>query len=362
MLSRTLAVAALVVHAGLGLAACGNGASGGPAASAAGAAAPRGAGPETLRLGYLPNVTHATALAGIQTGTFAAALGPGTRLEPKAFGAGPEVVEALFAGALDASYIGPNPAINAFAQSGGRAIRIVAGATSGGASLVVRPGIASAADLKGRRVASPQLGNTQDVALRAWLASHGLATTTTGGGDVAVVPQANADALAAFRAGRIDGAWVPEPWATRLVREGGGTVLVDEADLWPGGRYLTTQLVVRTAFLDRHPDAVRRLLQGHVDTTALLTDPSVPARRAAQRAVNDGIEAATTTRLPDPLLDAAWARLVFTVDPLAATLEESADRFVALGFLDPVDLAGIYDLAPLNAVLAARGGPRVEGL
>ncbi len=216
----------------------------------------------TLRLGYFPNVTHAPAIVGIENGILAEALGSGVVLEPHAFNAGPEVVEAIFNGALDASYIGPNPAINAFAQSDGQAIRIVSGTTSGGAALIVRDDITSPDQLAGTVLATPQLGNTQDVALRAWLLEQGYETDLEGGGDVSITPQANADALNAFIAGDIDGAWVPEPWSTRMVEEGGGRVLVNEADLWPDGDFVTTHLIVATEFLEEHPDVVKRLDRG----------------------------------------------------------------------------------------------------
>ena len=181
----------------------------------------------TLRLGYFPNVTHAPAIIGVDTGLFDDALGASTTLETSTFNSGTEVIEALFSGAIDASFIGPNPAINGYAKSDGEALRIVAGTTSGGASLVVREGIETPADLAGATLASPSLGNTQDVALRAWLLDEGYATDTSGGGDVSITPQDNADTLAAFQSGALDGAWVPEPWATRLVLEGGGHVLVE---------------------------------------------------------------------------------------------------------------------------------------
>ena len=218
--------------------------------------------PVTLRLGYFPNISHATVLVGVEQGLFEEALGNNVTFETTTFNAGPEAIEALFADALDASYIGPNPAINAYAQSDGEAIRIVSGATSGGAFLVVRDGIDAPEDLAGTVLASPQLANTQDVALRAWLKEEGYETDESGGGDVSIRPQANADTLAAFQAGDIDGAWEPEPWATRLVQEGGGHVLVDERDLWPDGAYVTTHLIVRTEFLNDHPDVVKQLLEG----------------------------------------------------------------------------------------------------
>ena len=217
-----------------------------------------------MRLGFFPNVTHAPALVGVAEGTFAAALGDATDLETFTFDAGTEAAEALLAGSLDLTFIGPNPAINAFAQSGGEAVRIVSGSTSGGAFLVVREGITSAADLAGLTIATPSLGNTQDVALRAWLKENGFETTADGGGDVVVLPQKNSTTLESFINGDIDGAWVPEPWATRLVNEGGGVVLVNERDLWTetDGEFVTTHLLVRTEFLDQHPDAVAAIIEG----------------------------------------------------------------------------------------------------
>jgi NitT/TauT family transport system substrate-binding protein len=305
----------------------------------------------TLRLGYFPNVTHAPAIVGVDSGAFAEALGGNVALETANFNAGGEAIEALLSGAIDATFIGPNPAINGFAQSNGEALRIVAGSTSGGASLVVAEGIDSPDDLADATLASPALGNTQDVALRAWLADNGYATDTAGGGDVHVVNVENADALTQFQAGDLDGAWVPEPWATRLVLEGGGHVLVDERDLWPEGDFVTTHLIVATGYLDEHPDVVSGLLNGLVDTIDTINaDPA-----AAQADTNDGIEAITENRLADETIAGAFEHLTFTVDPIASSLQGSADDAVAVGLLEEVDLTGIYDLTLLNAVLAERG-------
>jgi NitT/TauT family transport system substrate-binding protein len=308
-----------------------------------------------VRLGYFPNVTHATALVGVTSGTFAESLGPHA-LQTRTFNAGPLAVEALFSGAVDAVYIGPNPAINAYVQSRGEAVRIVAGATSGGAALVVRPSVTSAADLVGKTLAAPQRGNTQDVALRHWLAQNGLRTDLQGGGDVSVLAQENAQTLETFRTGRIDGAWVPEPWATRLVLEAGAKVLVDERDLWPGGRFVTTHLVVRTRFLQTQPDAVRRLLEGHVRTTELVNREPERARSL----VSQAIATITGGGLPEPVLAAAWGNLEFTNDPVAASLAESARHARSLGFIENDDLSGIYDLSLLNQVLRAANQPEVR--
>src|SRR5262245_31410922 len=318
-----------------------------PASPAAAAAPVAGA----LRLGYFANVTHAPALIALDRGLLAEALGPAVTLEPHAFNAGPEAVEALFSGALDATYIGPNPAINAFARSRGEAIRIVAGCTSGGAALVVAPSIAGPGQLRGAKLATPQLGNTQDVALRAWLKGQGLATSLEGAGDVSIVPQANAQTLETFRAGAIQGAWVPEPWASRLVLEGGGSVLVDERSLWPDGRFVTTQLIVRTAFLREEPEIVARLLRAHVQAV----DFANARPEEAQGVANAAIARVTGQALAAPVLERAWSSLSFTVDPIASSLRRSAADATAVGLLDPVDLDGIYDLGPLDAVLAAAG-------
>ncbi len=314
----------------------------------------------TLRLGYLPNVTHAPAIIGVETGLFEQRLAGLASLELETFNSGTEVIEAVFSGALDASFIGPNPAINAYAKSDGEAVRIVAGSTSGGASLVVRYGIESPADLAGTTLATPSLGNTQDVALRAWLLEQGYETDTSGGGDVSITPQDNADTLVAFQSGSLDGAWVPEPWATRLVTEGRGTVLVDEADLWPDGDFVTTHLIVATEFLDEHPDIVRALISGLADAV----DEANGDAAAAQATVNAGIERITTKPLADETIAGAWGQLRFTLDPIASSLQGSADDAEEVGLLDPVDLTapGIYDLTLLGEVLAERGDDAVVGL
>ena len=346
---RSSAFAASVAIVALA-AACGGG--GSPTAgSGPGSEAPTG-----VRLGYFPNVTHATALVGVESGIFKSALGD-NGLELKTFNAGPAAVEGLFSGALDASYMGPNPAINAYMQSGGDAIRIVSGATSGGASLVVRPAINGPADLKGKKLATPQRGGTQDVALRQWLKANNLKADLEGGGEVSIVPQENAQTLETFRAGQIDGAWVPEPWATRLVQEGGGKVLVDERTLWPEGRFVTTHLVVRTKFLKEHPDAVRRLVEGQVEANDLVN--SNPAE--AQRLVNQGIAAVTGKGIADAVLQASWRNLEFTNDPIASSLTVSADHATEVGLLGKVNLKGIYDLTLLNDVLKKANHPEVKG-
>jgi NitT/TauT family transport system substrate-binding protein len=337
---RALLAAGLAVGAALGLAACGGSGSGTPA----------------VRIGYFPNLTHAPGLVADAEGFFRKRIGEG-KVTTQSFNAGPEVVQALFGGSLDLAYLGPNPTITAYAQSQGEAIRVVSGATSGGAALVVRAGVTSAAQLKGRTVASPQLGNTQDVALRYWLKQQGLSTDVEGGGDVKLEPMKNAAALQAFASGQLAGAWVPEPFATQFV-DRGATVLVDEKSLWPQGRFVTTNVVVRTEFLRQHPETVRAFLEANLDALDLIAKD--PAR--AQADVAAKISAITGQETKASTLAKAWKNLTFTADPLPATLKGSADHADAVGLLrrKPSDgFAGLWDLAQLNAALKARSEPEV---
>jgi NitT/TauT family transport system substrate-binding protein len=312
-----------------------------------------------LHVGYFPNITHAQAVVGVADGSFRRALGAGVDLRPHVFNAGPSAIEALFAGQLDLAYIGPNPAINGFVRSGGRALRIVAGATSGGAVLVVRSdaSIRQPSDFLGRRIASPQLGNTQDVALRRWLQEQGL-TLREQGGSTAVLPIANPDILTLFLKKEIDAAWVPEPWGARLEQEAGGRLFLDERDLWPGRRFVTAHVIVRTGFLEAHPDIVARWLDAHVELTRRINADA----SGTKRALNLEIERLTGKRLPDAVLDAAWSRLDVTWDPVRASLQRSADAAFRLGFLGDAAprLDGIYDLRVLNQVLRAKNLPVVE--
>ena len=306
---------------------------------------------DVLRLGYFANITHAPAILGVDQGFFEEALGPGIRLEVVTFSSGPEAVEALFSGSVDATFVGPNPAISGYQKSEGDALRVVAGTTSGGASLVVREGINSVAALDGATLATPSLGNTQDVALRSWLADQGFKTDTSAGGDVSIRPQENADTLTAFIDGQIDGAWVPEPWATRLVLEGDGNVLIDETELWPAGRFVTTHLVVGREYLAKFPANIEKLIDGLITTLEWIATNDTDAATA----VNRGIKEITSKELKPETIKRAWSNLSFTYDPIASSLERCKDNAVAVGLLDPVDLDGIYDLSLLNSVLKKRG-------
>ncbi|BDO42043.1 ABC transporter substrate-binding protein [Cellulomonas sp. NTE-D12] len=343
-LRRLLTGAAVTVVAAT-LAAC---------SPAVGAATPAQTGPVgELRLGYFANVTHAPALVGVGRGLFAARLkAAGTpTLTTQVFNAGPAAIEALNAGAVDAAFVGPNPAINGFIQSGGDALRIVAGSTSGGAQLVVRTGITSAHDLVGTDLATPQLGGTQDVALRSWLHDQGLRSPLSGGGDVTITPTDNAQTFQLFTDHRIDGAWLPEPWASRLVLEGGAHVLVDEKDLWPGGSFVTTHLIVSRRYLAAHPDTVRALLQGLQDSVDWLhANPG-----SAASAVNAQLVATGGKPLSDKVLARAFAETAFSTDPLAATLKTSLAHAVAAGTAHPASIDGIYDLRLLNELRRQSG-------
>ena len=311
--------------------------------------------PVTLRLGYFPNLTHATAIVGVEDGHFAKALGK-NKLKTQTFNAGPEATQALLSGALDATYIGPGPATNAYAKSGGEAVRVISGATSGGAALVVKPEITSVEDLKGKKIATPQLGNTQDIALRSYLKEKGLETTQEGGGDVQILPQENSQTADTFATGAIDGAWVPEPYLSRLVNDG-GKVLVDERTLWPEGKFVTTNLLVRTEFLQQHPDVVKALVEGQVAANESVNDD--PAN--AQKVVGTAIGKLTGKPLDPELVAQAWKTLTFTSDPLPVTLITGAEHATDVGLLDKVDnLQGIYDLKLLNEVLKAKGIPEVK--
>ena len=300
--------------------------------------------PVTVRLGFLENITHASALVGLKEGFFSQALGSAGTLKPTAFSTGTQETVAILAGQLDAAYVGPNPAINAWQKSGGSAIKIVSGAATGGASVVVAKGITSAAQLKGKTLATPSLGNTQDVALRYWLKQNGLTTTTTGGGDAFVKPTTpNSAAVLEFKSGQIAGGSEPAPYDVEMVKDG-GTVLLSE----PG---VTTLLVVAQSFLSAHPAVVADLLKAQVQANDFIK--SNPA--AAQADANAELASFTGKALSASIVAAAFKEITFTNDPDAASLTADASQAVALGLLKPVNLSGIFDLSPLNNVLSAAG-------
>jgi len=311
---------------------------------------------EVLRLGVFPTLTHAPAHVGIGSGIFADVLAP-TKVEVHTFNSGTEAGVALLSGSIDASYMGPWPAISLFLKSG--EVAVVSGVAVGGASFVVRrdADIESPADLHGKRIAVPNVGNTQDIALRTWLHEHGLEATDEGG-DVAITEADSSQLLQLFRADRVDGAWVPEPYPTYLVAEGVGDVLVDEADLWPPEAFLTANLVVSTIYMDAHPEVVRRLVEANVAAIRFTQASPLRAQAIAERR----LVWAGAPEMDAAVIAAAWAKLTFTWDPVPAAMEQVARDAHALGVLeeDPGPVLGIYRLDPLNAVLDDEGLPSVE--
>jgi NitT/TauT family transport system substrate-binding protein len=307
-----------------------------------------------IRVGAFPNITHAQAMVGKANGWFDKSMGPNVKIQWTSFNAGPSAIEALYAGAIDMAYIGPNPTISGYVRSNGEALRVVAGAASGGVALVVRndSGIQKPEDFHGKRVGSPQLGNTQDVALRAWLKAHGMKSIDKGG-DAQVVPLANPDQLTLFLKKQLDASWAPEPWASRLIHEGNAHLFLDERDLWPQGQFVITNLIVSTKFLHDHPDLVRHWLASHVELTDWINS-HVPE---AKQILNGQIAKETGKALSPVVLDEAFARLQVTYDPLKATLYSSAKSAFDAGFLGKQmpDLSGIYDLSLLNQVLTEKG-------
>ena len=315
--------------------------------------------PTVLRVGYFPNITHAQALVGRANGQFEKSLGAGVQVEWKAFNAGPSAIEALFANAIDLTYVGPNPTVAGYFRSQGAAVRVIAGAASGGASLVVRKdaGIQSASDFHGKKVATPQLGNTQDVALRSWMRANGLKSREKGG-DVQVIPISNPDQLTLFLKGQIDAAWAPEPWAARLVHEGGGRIFLDERDLWPDHQFVITNIIVSPKFLKEHPDVVKNFLRTHVELTEWINKN--PAQ--AKQIMNQQLQKETGKALPAEVLDEAFSRMQVTYDPIHSSLLKSTQQAFDEGFLGRTqpDLSGLYDLKLLNEVLSEKKARPVQ--
>jgi len=308
----------------------------------------------TIRAGHFPNITHAQGVIGQANGWFETALGKDTKIEWKIFNAGPSAMEAIFAGELDLTYIGPNPAINGYVKSKGEALRIVAGAVNGGAGFVIRAdsGINTVKDFDGKKIASPQLGNTQDVALRGWLKDNGYEVKEKGG-TVQVIPLANPDQLTLFLKKEIDGAWTIEPWVSRLILEGGGKLFLDEREICPDGKFVTTHLIVSAKFLKEHPDFVKKWLAVHVE----LTDWINKNPEEAKKILNEEIKRETGKALPQNVLVGSLKRIDITYDPISSSLFKSARWAFEQGFLGRAqpDLSNIYDLTLLNEVLAEKG-------
>src|SRR3984885_7118116 len=340
-----------IAIAGLAVAAAGCGSSG--PSSGGSSSTPQ----VTLRLGYLENITHATALVGIKDGLFTKYLGHGVTLQLHPFSTGTEEATALLAGQLDAAYVGPNPTISTWQKSQGTEIRVISGAAWGGAELVVKKGITSASQLKGQKLATPSLGNTQDVALRYWLKKQGLTSSPTGGGDVPITPiTPNSDAVLAFESGKIAGGWEPAPYDAEMLAAG-GHALVNEASLWPKGQFVTTNLVATQSFISQHASAVSGLLKGQIQANSLIAS----SKSQAEAAANAELASLSGKSLKPSILTAAFQQVTFTNDPIASSLITDAQHAVAVGLLTPVkNLTALYDLAPLNKELAAAGQPAVS--
>ncbi|WP_328354337.1 aliphatic sulfonate ABC transporter substrate-binding protein [Streptomyces sp. NBC_00445] len=352
---RTLAVIAALPL--LTLAACGYGSQAeddGTAKVAAGAEKIDGL--DSVRIGYFGNLTHGTALVGANKGYFQKALGA-TEAQYQIFNAGPSEIEALNSDSIDIGWIGPSPAINGYTASGGKNLRIIGGSASGGVKLVVDPEkIKSLKDVKGKKIATPQLGNTQDVAFLNWVSEQGWKVDAESGkGDVSVVRTDNKITPDAYKSGSIDGAWVPEPTASKLVAEG-GKVLLDESDLWPDKKFVITNIIVRQEFLKEHPKAVEAVLKASVEANKWINANPDEAKAAA----NKQLETDSGKALPAEVIDPAWTSIQFTDDPLAATLNTEAEHAVKAGLLEKPDLKGIYDLTLLNKVLKAEGESTVD--
>ena len=352
--TRRIATTLAVATASVLVAACGSTGSGG------GATAKPQPDPSTVNLGYLVNFTHAPALIGVTQGYFQKAMPSGTTVKTTTFTSGTPESEALLGGTLDAAFVGPGPAINAFIKTKGKVL-IIAGTASGGAGLVVSPAIASGSfpsDLAGKTLSTPSLGNTQDVALRTWLATKGLSSNASGGGQVNIdTSSGNSVSLQNFEAGKIAGGWVPEPYESEFIIQGHGTLAVDEASLWPGGQFPTTVLVVTQNLLQNHPDIVTDLLKGLVQSVNWINSNE----SSAPDAVNNALASTTGGKaLKSSVLTSAWTHLSFTLDPFAADLQTNANEEQKLGFTSSSNLKGILDLGPLNAILKAAGDPTVS--
>jgi NitT/TauT family transport system substrate-binding protein len=303
----------------------------------------------TLRLGYLTRITHASALVGIDRGLFSKNLGPGTTLEAQPFGQGTAEATALLSGKIDAAYVGPNPAFNAWQKSNGTAIKIISGSAKGGTSFVVKPEVKSAQDLRGKTVADPALGGNHDVLLRSWLKDNGLQTNKQGGGDVFIKPTKPESAIAQeFAANQIAGAVESAPYDVEMVKSGG-------VRLWPDLGTITI-LVVRQDFLAAHPAAVAGLLRGQVEADDLIHENP----GAAQQSANAVLAKTVGKGLDADVLKASFQETTFTNDPDSASLNDLARKSVSVGLLEPIDLAKLFDLDPLNSVLKTSGRPQVN--
>ncbi len=339
---RLITGATAVIGGVLLLAACSSGSST-PSSGGTNAASP-----VTVRLGYLANITNATALVGVKEGFFDKQLGSAGSVSTSTFTSGTLEVTALLSGQLDAAYMGPGPAAEAFQKTNGQ-VKVISGAADGGASIVTKSSITSAAQLKGQSLATPSLGNTQDIALRAWLKGNGLSTTTTGGGDVDIKPTSpNSDAVLEFKSGQIAGGDEPAPYDIEMVSDG-GHVLIKQTGV-------TAVLVVSTSFLSAHPAVVEDLLKAQVETTDYLNNDTAQAEAAA----NSELASYTGKALKSSLVSDSFKEITFTNDPDESSLAEQAQWAVEVGLEKSADTSGILDLTPLNEALKAAGEAQIS--
>jgi NitT/TauT family transport system substrate-binding protein len=323
------------------------------ATGASGASSAAAEAPAEVRIGYFANLTHAQAVLGVASGDFERAIAP-SKMKTRVFNAGPSLIEALFAGEVDIGYVGPGPIIAGHSKSRGQGVRVIAGVAANGVAIVAREGsgISKLEDLKGKRVATPQHGNTQDVSARYYL-QHELKQQNLNN----VIPVANAEQAALMARGEIDAAWAPEPWGARLVAEANGKIIGEEKDLWPSKLFTLTLVVTTPEFLAKHPDVVERVLAQHRAITAKLQ--SDPKGQLPQ--LEAGLFALTNKKLPEGVLADAITRVVFTEDPLEDTLVRMAQWSYEIGFVkEPPKIEGLVDTSLLHK-LQKEHGPEQGG-
>lgn len=305
--------------------------------------------PTPVRIAYFPNITHSQALIGSSQGIFTEALGPDCAVEYYSFNAGPAEIEAMFAGEIDLGYIGPVPAITGYTRSNGDVL-ILSGCANGGAVLAAAQGsdIASVKDLAEKKVAIPQLGNTQHLSLLNLLSENGLETTSAGG-DVDVYAVANSEIKTLMANGEIDAALVPEPWGARLSREVNAEIILDYDEIWLEGNYSTAVVIVHKDFLTAHPDLVEKFLAAHAEITDYINEEP----QEAMRIVNEQINELTGAALSDEVLEEAFSRLIFTCDPARESVEAFIDISLAEGFIDEIeDRESLFALDTIKAITA----------
>ena len=302
-----------------------------------------------IRIAYFPNIGHAIPIVGIENGFFQNSLGDQVKIETRVFDSGPQAIESLFGNSIDLAYVGPGPAINGFLNSENHNVKILAGAASGGASFIVHPDseINSASDFAGKKIAAPQIGNTQDVSLRHYLSENGLRTAEKGG-SVIVYNIPNPDIYTLFVKGDIDGAWIPEPWATILVTELNGKRLFHEEDLWPNQEFASVLLIANADFVEKNPELITNLLKSHHETATWINQNPIETRIVFNNFLNSHLGQS----LSDDIVDVALSNIVITADPLLDSVYSFAEKANALGYLgrNGYDLSGIFYYFDTNSL------------